>query len=88
MSAIFNEPNFDLLALPLPVSVCVCVRPCMCVYGRECVRVCVGRVAAGSQQTHINSLAPGKFEWNFRHVIFKHILMIDGWGIYCEIALI
>ena len=31
---------------------------------------------------------PGKFERNFRHVIFKHILVIDGWGISCEIALI
>ena len=36
----------------------------------------------------VNSLAPGKLEWNFRHVIFKQILMIDGWGISCEIALI
>ena len=36
----------------------------------------------------INSLAPGKFEWNFRHVIFKQILVIDDWGISCEIALI
>ena len=36
----------------------------------------------------INSLAPGKFKWNFRHVIFKHILVIDGWGSSCEIALI
>ena len=34
------------------------------------------------------SLAPGNFEWNFRHVIFKQILVIDGWGIPCEIALI
>ena len=34
-----------------------------------------------------NSLAPGKFEWNFRHVIFKQILVIDGWGIACEITL-
>ena len=34
------------------------------------------------------SLAPRKFEWNFRHVIFKQILVIDGWGIPCEIALI
>ena len=38
--------------------------------------------------TSINSLAPGKFEWHFRHVIFKQILMIDGWGISSEIALI
>ena len=35
----------------------------------------------------INSLAPGKFEWNFKHVMFKQILMIDDWGISCEIAL-
>ena len=30
----------------------------------------------------------GKFEWNFRYVIFKWILMIDGWGVSCEVALI
>ena len=36
----------------------------------------------------LNSLAPGKFEWNFRYVIFKWILVVDGWGISCEIALI
>ena len=35
-----------------------------------------------------NTLAPGKFEWNSRYVIFKWILVIDGWGISCEIALI
>ena len=37
---------------------------------------------------HINSLVSGKFELNFRHVIFKQILVIDGWGISCEIVLI
>ena len=36
----------------------------------------------------LNSLAPGKFEWNFRYIIFKRISVIDGWGISCEIALI
>ena len=35
----------------------------------------------------LNLLAPGKFEWNFRHVIFKQILVIDDWGISYEIAL-
>ena len=35
----------------------------------------------------LNSLAPGKVERNFRHVIFKRILVTDGWGISCEIAL-
>ena len=39
--------------------------------------------------THwFNSLTPGKFVWNFRFVIFKWILVIAGWGISCEIALI
>ena len=37
---------------------------------------------------YINSLTPGKFEWNFKHVLFKQILVIDGWGISCEIVLI
>ena len=34
----------------------------------------------------VNSLA--NFKWNFRHVIFKQILVTGGWGISCEIALI
>ena len=34
----------------------------------------------------INSLVPGRFEWNFRCTIFKLILLTDGWGISCEIA--
>ena len=37
--------------------------------------------------TCINSLAPGKFEWNFRYVILERILVIDGLCIFCEIAL-
>ena len=36
----------------------------------------------------VNSLAPGGFVTKFRHVIFKLILVIDGWAISCEIALI
>ena len=42
----------------------------------------------GLARTAINSLAPGKFEWNFRHAIFKQILAIDCWCISCEIALL
>ena len=38
------------------------------------------------QFEHFNSLAPGRFEWHFRRVIFKLILVIDGWIISCEIA--
>ena len=36
----------------------------------------------------INSMAPGKFEWNFTNVIFKQIVVIDDWGICCEIVLL
>ena len=35
----------------------------------------------------VDSLASRKIEWNFRHVIFRQILVIDGWGISCEITL-
>ena len=35
----------------------------------------------------INSMTPGRFERNLRKVIFKLILMIGGWGIFCKIAL-
>ena len=34
----------------------------------------------------VKSLAPGKFEWNFRYVIFERNLVTDGWGISCEIV--
>ena len=37
---------------------------------------------------NVNSLALEKIEWNFRYVIFKRILVIDGSGISCEIAVI
>ena len=42
-----------------------------------------------SQNTSIlfNSLAPGRFEGNLRRVIFKLILMIGGWDIFCKIVL-
>ena len=36
----------------------------------------------------INSLLPGRFEWNFWYVMLKRILVIDGWGISCDTALI
>ena len=37
--------------------------------------------------TLLNSLAPGRFEFNFRLVIFKLILVNGGWGICYQIAL-
>ena len=35
----------------------------------------------------INSLVPGRLEWNFRYVNVSLISVTDGWGISCEIAL-
>ena len=49
---------------------------------RSLTHICVTR------PQWVDSLAPGKFERKFRHVISKQILVIDGWGICCEIALI
>ena len=40
------------------------------------------------EEISINSLAPGKFGLNYGYVIFRWILVITGWGISCEIALI
>ena len=37
--------------------------------------------------SEFNSLAPGRFEWNFRCVIFNLISVIDGWSISWRIAL-
>ena len=36
-------------------------------------------------QNSINSLATGKSEWNFTYVIFKQVLVIDGWGILVKL---
>ena len=35
----------------------------------------------------INSLWPGRFQWNCRWVLFKPVTMIDGWDILCETSL-
>ena len=40
-----------------------------------------------TQPRWVNSLAPGKFEWNFRYLIFWIITGIDVWGTSCELAL-
>ena len=47
------------------------------------------RQAQWKQAKNINSLAPGKFECNFRfrYLILQIISVIDGWGISCELAL-
>ena len=39
-------------------------------------------------RTLFNSLTPGRFEWKFGYVIFKVILVILGYGVQCQVALI
>ena len=60
-----------------------------CLYGSTRVNYNhTGNTLMSAVLQRLNSLAPGKFWLNFRHVICKEILLIDGWGISCEIALI
>ena len=49
---------------------------------------CIGGTKPVLTDTKINSLAPRKFEWNFRLMIYKKVLVINGWGLSCEMALI
>ena len=52
------------------------------------MEICRASVACNcSGYNWVNSLAPGKFEWHFRYLIFQIISVIDGWGISCELAL-
>ena len=43
--------------------------------------------ARAGTPSYINSLAPERFQRNFRKVIFQIILVIDGWSIACKIVL-
>ena len=47
----------------------------------------LSRLGLLSWRSTFNSLVPGKFEWNFRYLIFQIISVIDGWGISCELAI-
>ena len=49
---------------------------------------CTTAMVAERSNRWLDALAPGRFEWKFRYVIFKWILVIDGWGMSCEISLI
>ena len=52
--------------------------------GTDDTSLTVKITTATCQKHTINSLVRG----NFKYFIFKRILVIDGWGISCEIALI
>ena len=78
--------NFKFYIHTVPcICICICklndigsddgLLPCCCHYLNQC-------------WNSVNSLAAGKFEWNFKYVIFKQILVIDVGGISCEIALL
>ena len=40
----------------------------------------------GPRPQSVNSLAPGRFEWKFRYLIFQIISVTDVWVIFCELA--
>ena len=70
--------------LPVLLSMEVCPqRPCVPLYVKRWH--CNGNACADPESL-LNSLAPGKFDWNFRLGIFKQILVIHDWGISCEIV--
>ena len=56
---------------------------CLC----ESAKAEDGAKTKKERRVWVNTVRPGEFEWNFRHAIFKQILVIDGWGISCEITL-
>ena len=50
----------------------------------------IGEPGQMDKEIQINSLAPRRSAWNFRyiHVIFELSLVIDSWGLPCEITLL
>ena len=46
-----------------------------------------GTISGKMAMLLLNSLVPGRFKWNFRQIIFKLILVINGWDISSDIAL-
>ena len=55
-----------------------------CQHGCQCRGI---RRQPGTDSRGTQVLALGRFKWNFRQVILNLILVIDEWGIFCEIAL-
>ena len=53
----------------------------------DIMRIQVVQVREHNRQYFVNSLAPGRFQFNLRKVIFKATLVNGGWGIFHEIAL-
>ena len=83
----------DLTVIPLEVLINLMWNMVGVLYSRKTEKhtTCLGTtvvVSTPNVTLKFNSLAPGKFEWNFGYVIFKQILVIDAFGICCEIALI
>ena len=60
--------------------------PCQCVHLDSVFRPRLWCKEVQSRKS-IQLIFPGRFERNLRKVIFKLILMICGWGIFCKIAL-
>ena len=84
--------SFDNIAFPnyagvanIPFQLYVFM-PCSCHGSTFCVTT-MYYIPLDVPQNPFNSLAPGRFQFNFRKVIFKLTLVNGGWGISYEIAL-
>ena len=61
---------------------------CVCCEFNPWFMFCLNHCTTAWNIICFNSLAPEKFEWNFRYLlIFQIISVIDGWVISCELVL-
>ena len=75
----------DVIMYPCPTYLLVaCSYSCICFH---CPYEFVTSFLIAQNRVELNSSARGRFELNFRWVMLKIILVIDGWGISCEITL-
>ena len=92
---VFNSEYLSMCGSIQCIVVCQCVslwlslQSCMIEWPWGKLRQSLSGDANGlvSGGRDFNSLVPGSFEWNFKQVILKLILVIGDWDISCEIAL-
>ena len=72
-------------------AICFIFRPSQLLYvpGKvRCIYIAVDIIILDCvirARYYINSLSPGRFEWNFRLLIFSIILVINGWAIFVQL---
>ena len=83
-----DKPLSEPMIVNLPTHICVTLPQWIkCSFIRSCGTFLNAFSVEMCSISTIKTLAPGRFDWNFRQVIFKITLANVGWGISCEIAL-